>query len=58
MLKLNGTFQQGSVLSPLRDSPLQSKDETRSSKSLEEDPYFDINVYLFLTTHTSAKHLF
>lgn len=39
-LKLNLTFQQGPVLSPLRDSPLQSKDETRSGKSVK-DSYFD-----------------
>ncbi|KAI3369086.1 hypothetical protein L3Q82_026053 [Scortum barcoo] len=33
-------FEQGPVLSPLRDSPLQARDETRSGKSVR-DSYFD-----------------
>ena len=43
-VKLNLTFQQGPVLSPLRDSPLQAKDET--SKSLQ-DPYFNSTIFYF-----------
>ena len=57
MLKLNLTFQQGPVLSPLRESPWQSNDET--SKSLEGHSYDNIIIYIFLfllITFSLAEH--
>lgn len=45
MLKLNLTFQQGPVLSPLRESPWQSNEET--SKSLEGHSFDGIIIYFF-----------
>ncbi|XP_070688157.1 bromodomain testis-specific protein [Pempheris klunzingeri] len=47
-------FEQGPVLSPLRDSPLQSKDETRSNFRYAED-FLDSPVTNVPFTNTASK---
>lgn len=54
MLKLNLTFQQGPVLSPLRESPWQSNEET--SKSLDGHSFDGVIIYFFLITFSLAEH--